>query len=46
MGDFQESLEQSNLPPTNEQSFDGERFALYLLGKVAQEKWVTESRML
>ena len=44
--DFQETVAQSNLRPTDEQCFDGERFALYLLGKVAQEKWVTESRFL
>ena len=45
-GDFQERLVKSNLSPTDEQSFDGERFALYLLGKVAQEKWATDSRLL
>ena len=43
--DFQEKLARSNLPLTDEQSFDSNRFALYLLGKIAQEKWVTESRL-
>lgn len=32
--DFQNVLAKSNLPASDEQNFDGERFALYLLGKV------------
>jgi hypothetical protein len=41
-GDFQQHLAESNLPPTDEQSFGGDRFAAYLLGKVAQENWAAE----
>lgn len=38
--EYQEKLKQSNLPPTNEQTFDGERFAVYVLDKVIREEWL------
>jgi hypothetical protein len=40
---FQAALRASNLPPSDEQSFDGERFAAHILDKVAQEAWVDTS---
>ena len=40
--DFQRNLAQSNQPLSNEQSFDGDRFAAYLLNKVTQEQWNAE----
>lgn len=36
---FQERLRLVNLPPSDEQSFDGERFADYVLEKIAREEW-------
>ena len=43
--DFQAKLRQSNQPPSDEQGFDGERFALYLLDKVSQEAWLGADRL-
>lgn len=43
--DFQRILAESDQPPTNEQSFDGDRFAAYLLNKVTQEQWTAEDRL-
>lgn len=41
-GDFQKSLRQSDQPPSNEQTFDGDRFAAYLLNVVTRTRWVTQ----
>lgn len=39
--DFQEKLRKSDQPPTDEQAFDGDRFASYLLNEIAQKRWIT-----
>lgn len=44
--DFQKTLAESGLSPPEEQSFTGERFALYLLGKIAREKWQVKEHSL
>lgn len=45
-GDFQKTLADSNLLASDEQGFDGERFATYLLGKVTQEAWTKAGQSL